>query len=120
MEIRSLTKCYRDEDCRVAIQVYFRTLDQNADAPFRGFTAGFVKLALRDHWRGCVTVGATGVVCSARLSGSIPQHEERSFGRGVQGRRARTEEAIWSETIQSSLRLQPWQSRQLSLQQYQL
>ena len=48
-EMRSLTKCFHDEDYRVEIQVYFRTLGQDADAPFRSFTAGFCEVAPRDH-----------------------------------------------------------------------
>ena len=48
-EMRSLTKCFRNEDCRVTIPFYFRTLGQNADAPFRSFTPGFAK------WRLCAS-----------------------------------------------------------------
>ena len=42
-EMRSFTKCCRNEDCRVTIQVCFRTSGQNAHAPIRSFTVGFAK-----------------------------------------------------------------------------
>ena len=49
----------------------FRTLGQDADAPFRSFTDGFCEVAQRDISEGCVPVGAINVVCSRRLSGRI-------------------------------------------------
>ena len=42
-EMRSLMKSFRNEYYRDAIQVNFRTSGQDADAPFRSFTAGFAK-----------------------------------------------------------------------------
>ena len=39
--MRSLTKSFRNDNNRVAIQVYVRTTGQNATAAFWSFTAGF-------------------------------------------------------------------------------
>ena len=60
-EMHSLTTCFRIEDYRVEMQVYVR-----------------IRLP-------CFRVVQ---LVSARFSGSIPQHETRRFGWGVQGRRA--------------------------------
>ena len=57
-EMRSLTKCFRNED------FYFRTSGENADAPFRSFTAGFAK------WR---DETISEVVCQLAALASIVQ-----------------------------------------------
>ena len=58
--MRSSTICFRNEACRVAIQVYIQTLGQNGtDCNASVFHSCFREVALRDRVRGCVPISAS-------------------------------------------------------------